>query len=133
MRKERAVRLCICLILLGNLQAQRIAGWPPFTVPSLPEAFWAAASGDRPGTSIGSKIEVNMLDVSGWDPSRIPAIFRFGLTPLDFIYSELQLTRKNKMSPSHQFLRHMSCRDWIRILQSHGSELLRHLAGGKLL
>ena len=132
MRKERAVGLCICLILLGNLQAQRIAGWPPFALHSLPEAFWAAASGGQPGT-IGSKLEVNVLGVSGWDPSRIPAIFRIGWTPLDIIYSELQLMRINKVSPSHQFLRHMSCRDWTRILQSHSSELLRHSAGGKLL
>ncbi len=95
MRKECVVGLCICLVLLGSLQAQWIAGWPQFTVSSLPEAVWAVASGERPGTGIDSLIDANTLKVSDWRSKRIWTFVCAGWPPLAFIYGELQLMRQD--------------------------------------
>ena len=96
MRKERVVGLCICLVLLGSLQAQRIAGWPQFTVSSLPEVVWAVVSGERPEAGIDSLIEANTLKVSDWRTNRVWTFVCAGWPPLAVVYGELHLMRQDR-------------------------------------
>ena len=96
MRKERVVGLCISLVLLGSLQAQRIAGWPRLAASSLPEAVWAVASGEQPRTGMDSLLEANMLKVSDWRSNRIWTFVCAGWPPLAFICGELQLMRQDR-------------------------------------
>lgn len=48
MKRERIVGLCICVLILGSLQAQNLAGNWQFSLPSLPQVICAFSSQGAP-------------------------------------------------------------------------------------
>ena len=55
MKRDRIMGVIICILILGNMQLQQIAGIWRLAAPSLPQILWAVATGKPLGISVCSR------------------------------------------------------------------------------
>ncbi len=101
MKKDRIVALCICVLLLGNMQVQHMTGIRQLGFPSLPEFAWAIATGKPScvaGYSLPGTTSLRCAARSGW----ITAAVHAGWPQLGFVYDQILLLKSKWSSlPAH--------------------------------